>query len=163
LDVRLDHFHANSLTSYFPYQKVSNTNSRLRFIDERGRFLQAGLILKYNIVPNQPVDIASRTQDYSFGAGLLSPYLDFVGKITYDGATPEETDRFNDRLSHLADRVRSYSYIAQVRPPGDCLALRFVFEQVAGGENSFYMTMHFSFDGKSPPPLTIQDLDSIGI
>jgi LPS-assembly protein len=161
LDVRLDNFETLSTTSYFPYQKVTNTNSRVRVIDDKGRFAQLGLIMKYKIVPGEAVDIGSRTQDYSLAAGLLSRHLDFVGKITFDGARVSTPD--TDVFQRTNERIRSYSYIAQLKPPGDCLALRFVFEQVTGGANSVNLNLLFSFDGKGPTPLSAADLNEIGI
>ena len=159
LDVRLDNFETLSTASYFPYQKVTKTNSRIRVIDDKGRFAQVGLILKYNIVPGEEVDTTTRTQDYSFSTGLITTHMNFVGKITFDGA---KTDVHNDFFQGANDRIRSYSYIAQFKPPGDCLALRFIFEQVTGGGNSTSLALDFSFDGKGPVPLASRDLDEIG-
>ena len=159
LDVRLDNFETLSTASYFPYQKVTKTNSRIRVIDDKGRFAQVGLILKYNIVVGEEVDTTSRTQDYSFSTGLITTHMNFVGKITFDGA---KTDVHNDFFRGANDRIRSYSYIAQFKPSGDCLALRFIFEQVTGGGNSTGLALDFSFDGKGPVPLASHDLDQIG-
>lgn len=154
LEARLDNFETLSTVSYFPYQKVSNTNSRIRVMADDGRFVQAGLILKYTIVPGQPVDIGSRLQDYSLATGLISRHLDFVGTITINGVS---------QYSNFRDQVRSYSYITQLKPPGDCLALRFMFQQVTGGESRVNLNLVFSFDGKNPNPLSIRNLDDLRI
>lgn len=162
LDVRFDNFEATSNTSYFPYQKVYNTNSRVRLIDDLGRFVQLGLISKYKIVQGEEADFTS--QDYSFAAGLISRNLDFVGKMTFDALQKDSTEKVDfNRPGKLSQRVKSYSYIAQLKPPGDCLALRFVFEQVTGGDTNIGLQLQFSFDGKSPNPLSNADLDKIGI
>lgn len=159
LDLRFDNFETLSTASYFPYQKVTKTNSRIRVIDDKGRFAQVGFILKYNIVPGEEVDTTTRTQDYSFATGLITTHMNFVGKISFDGA---KTDVRSDFFRGVGDRIRSYSYIAQLKPPGDCLALRFVFEQVTGGGNSTNLVLDFSFDGKGTIPLASHDLDGIG-
>lgn len=154
LEVRLDNFGVLSTTNYYPYQKVSNTNTRVRFIDDKGRFIQSGIILKYTIIPGQPADIASRLQDYTLAAGLISRHLDFIGNMTIDGVKEEPFGK---------DIIKSYSYIAQFKPPGDCLALRFSFQQVVGGGNQINLNLLFSFDGKNPSPLSVQNLDDLRI
>jgi LPS-assembly protein len=158
MDVRLDNFGILSTTNYYPYQKVSNTNSSIRLIDDKGRFIQTGLILKYNIVPGQSVDLGARQQDYSLSAGLLSSHLDFIGTMTIDG-----TKSAGGRFDQFDKTIKSYSYIAQYKPPGDCIALRFSFQQVIGGDNQTTLNLLFSFDGKGPQPLSIENLNELRI
>ncbi len=159
LDVRLDNFETLSSISYFPYQKVTNTNSRVRFTDSKGRFAQVGLILRYKIVPGEEVDTTTKTQDYSLATGLITSHMNFVGKITFDGA---KSNVSSDFFKGTNERIRSYSYIAQIKPQGDCLALRFSYEQITGGGDNINLGLDFSFDGKGPTPLTARDLEQIG-
>lgn len=151
LEVRYENYELLSNTEYYPYQKVSNTKSRIRYIDDYGRFIQAGLLLTYTIIPGQPVDYGSRLQDYIIAAGYLSGPLDFIGTVTV-GASQENNGK-----------IKSYSYIAQFKPPGDCLALKFAFQQVTGGDNQINLNLSFSFDGKGPPSLSYKNLDDLRI
>jgi LPS-assembly protein len=164
LEVRFDNFEMRSETNYYPYQKISNTKTRARVIDDKGRFIEAGMILTYTIVPGQDTDVLSRVQDYNIAAGYLSPYIDFIGKMTIEGGS--QGTRWEDQFrsfSRLTDLVKSYSYIAQVKPPGDCLALRFSFQQVTGGDNQINLNLLFSFDGKPPQGLSVENLNDLRI
>lgn len=150
-DLRFDRFQTNSLVNYYPYQKVTATNSRLRVNDDEGRFVQFGLIRRYNIVPGQDVDASSRVEDYTLASGFVSNYLNLMGKVVYNAVTTNPTER-----------IKSWAYIAQLKPPGECWVLTFIHNQITGGDTNLKLGFEFNFDGAQKPPIPASELDRFG-
>lgn len=150
-DLRFDRFQTYSLIRYFPYQKVSDTSARARVNDDAGRFFQVSMVRQYKIVSGQPADADGRVEDYIFGTGFVSRYLNLMGKVTYDSVTanPEK-------------RIKSWAYIAQMKPPGDCWVITFIHDQITGGETNLKLGFEFTFDGTPRPPLPPEELDNFG-
>jgi LPS-assembly protein len=149
-DLRFDHFQTYTLLNYYPYQKVTNSSARLRVNDDLGRFAQIGLVKQFTIVPGKDVDSTARVEDYTLGSGFVSRYVNLMGKFTYNAA--EETTK----------KIKSWAYIAQMKPPGDCWMITFIHDQVTGGETNFKLNFDFVFDGVPKPPLPPETLDSFG-
>lgn len=153
LDMRLDHFQTYSIFNYFPYQNVTNASSRVRLLNDRGQFFQVQLTRQYKITPGQPVDTSARQEDYTFSAGFVSRYVNLMGKFVYDANWAE---------SETGDQIKSWAYIAQLKPPGDCMLITFIHEQVTGGDARFKLNFEFTFDGTPKPALPPEALDSYG-
>ena len=75
LDVRMDHFQTYTILNYFPRENLTNTSSRVRVMNDSGHFGQIALTKQYKITPGVEVNPNSRTEDYTFSAGFVSPYL----------------------------------------------------------------------------------------
>lgn len=148
VDLRFDHFQTNSLFNYFPYQKVTNSSVRFLVNDDFGRFIQLGMNYQYRIVPGQEVVYGDRVEDYSFAAGLVSRYINFMGRVTYDA-----------KITNRDQAIKSWAYIVQLKPPGDCWIINFTTYQPTGGTPNFAMTFDFTFDGVPKPPLPASTLD----
>lgn len=153
LDVRLNNFQTYSNLNYFPYQQVTNASSRVRLLDNAGRFIQAQLTQQFKITPGQNVDRSQRQEDYTFSAGMTSQYFNLMGKVVYDA---------NWENSNNQNRLKSWAYIAQIKPPGDCLMFTFIHDQITGGDTNFKVSFAFNFDGQKQQPLPVEALDSYG-
>lgn len=153
LDVRLNRFQTYSIFNYFPYQNVTNASSRLRFFDETGRFLQLSATRQFKISPGQNVIFSERTEDYTFAAGLVSKYINLMGKFVYDANFSNAVDQ---------TRIKSWAYIAQLKPPGECWLITFIHDQVTGGDTNFKINFEFTFDGVPKVPLPPETLDRFG-
>ncbi|KHD87324.1 MAG: organic solvent tolerance protein [Bdellovibrio sp. ArHS] len=153
LDVRLDRFQTYSIFNYFPYQNVTNASSRVRLMNDVGQFFQVQLTRQYKITPGQAVDTSARQEDYTFSTGFVSKYLNLMGKFVYDA-------NWADRSS--GDQIKSWAYIAQFKPTGDCLFITFIHDQVTGGDTNFKLNFAFTFDGVPKAPLPPETLDSYG-
>lgn len=149
LDVRLDHFQTYSIINYFPYQNVSNVSSRVRVLNDKGQFAQVQLTQQYKVAPGQDIDVSGRQEDYTFSAGLVSRFVNLMGKVTYNA-------------KGIGDPVKSWAYITQFKPPGDCMLITFINEQVTDGDSKFKLNFEFTFDGVPKPPLPPETLDSYG-
>lgn len=153
LDMRLDRFQTYSIFNYFPYHNVTNASSRVRLLSADGHFVQAQLTRQYKITPGQPVEGNDRQEDYTMSAGLVSKYLNIMGKFVYDA---------NWSASSSRDRIKSWAYVAQFKPPGDCWLITFIHDQVTGGDTIFKLNFEFTFDGKPKPPIPPEALESYG-
>lgn len=155
LDVRLKHFQTYSIVDYFPYQNVSNISSRVRVMNDMGQFGQIGLTQQYKITPGQAVDVSSRTEDYTFAAGFITPYVNLMGQVVYDA-------NWQAAVASAGKPVKAWAYIAQFKPPGDCWLITLIQDQVIGGEANTRLNFEFTFDGNPKPPLPPEALDQFG-
>lgn len=152
-DLRFDHFDTLSTFNYFPYQKVTNSSARARVRSNDGSFVQLGVVQNFAIKPGEPADYKTRTEDYTLAAGTPWRYVNAMGKFTYDARSTE---------SSFLRRMKSWAYIVQLKPPGDCWIITFTQDQVTGGETSFNLSFDFIFDGRPRPPLPQEALDQFG-
>lgn len=139
LDVRLDHFQTYSIFNYFPYQNVTNILSRVRLNDEDNRFIQVALSKQYPIVPGKDIDVTARTEDYIFSTGFSYRYINLIGRFVYDG----------NYQNNVSSRLKSWAYVIQLKPPGDCWVVNFKNYQVTGGDRNVAVSFEFNFDGKA--------------
>lgn len=152
LDVQFDHVQSTSTFNYFPYQKVTNYSSRLRLIDELGKFIQLGFVRRLQIVPGKDIDYNNRTEDYTFAAGFLSKHVNLMGRVIYDANWENKKDQ---------RQLKAWGYVTQFKPPGDCMAVNFYHYQTTDGDVKFKMDFNFSFDGKPQSPLPPETLDTL--
>ena len=152
LNINLDSFSTSSLFNYYPYQKVSNVASRARFTNKYGNFYELGLDKAYSITPGKDVDSNKRTEDYLFRTGLITKYFNLIGQFVYDGNWLNNTKN---------KRIKSWAYVSQFKPPGDCWLITLAQYQITSGTQELKLSFEFTFDGNSKPPLTIEALDQI--
>jgi LPS-assembly protein len=157
LDVRLDHFQTYSTFNYYPNQNVTNTSARLRFLNDRNQFLQLGLTKQYTIVPGQDVDTRHRIEDYTFSSGFVSKYINLMGRLVYNANWAN-----SDTPGATNPKIKSWAYIAQFKPPGDCWLITFIQDQITGGDTNLRLNFEFTFDGVPKPPLAPEALDAFG-
>lgn len=154
LSIRADKFQTYSNFNYYPYQNVTSASSRVRFTNDYGQFFQVALTRQYKITPGEPAKDADRIEDYTYSTGFISNYINLMGKFVYDAVNTDET--------RFAKRVKSWAYIAQLKPPGDCWLITFIHEQVTGGDTRLKINFEFTFDGVPKAPLPPETLDAFG-
>lgn len=153
LDLRLDNLETYSTINYFPYQKVANSSARVKFINDANQFLQVGLSQKNIIVAGQSTDPTARVEDYTISSGFQAKYFNFVGQFVYDANWKNAT---TDR------RFKSWAYLAEFKPPGECWIITFIHDQVTGGDTNFRISFNFTFDGKYKSNVSPDALSSYG-
>lgn len=153
LDVRLDSLQTYSIFNYFPYQNVTNSSSRVRFLNDQGQFLQVQFSRQYSITPGQDVDPSNRQEDYTVSAGFVSRFINLMGKFVYDAHWAEASG---------GKPIKSWAYITQLKPPGDCMMVTIIHDQVTGGDTNFKLDFSFNYDGVGKPPLPPEALDTYG-
>lgn len=149
-DLRFPHFQTVSQFNYYPYQKVTNSAIRARLIDSSGRFVQVNTTKQFQIVPGQDVNPDTRTEDYTLAAGAITSYLNLMGQVTYNGATP---------AIDFEQRIKSSTLIGQVKPPGECWTITVIYSKITDSGEQTRVNFDFSFDGVPKPPLPPEELD----
>ncbi|MBC7370114.1 MAG: LPS assembly protein LptD [Bdellovibrionaceae bacterium] len=152
LDVRLDHVQTYTTMNYFPTQKVTNMSSRVRLNNDYGQFFQIALAKTYVIKPGNPeVDKNTRIEDYTFGAGFVSSYINMMGKFVFNANSPSDDKK-----------IKSSAYVIQFKPPGECWIINFAQYLPTDGDTKSTLDFVFSFDGTTKPPLPPETLDLYG-
>ncbi len=133
LKVKLKNFETVTEASHNGYAKVTNMNSRVRLFNEYGNFVQASYDRIYLIDEENLVTSRDQTENIGFGLGFRTKYLDLSGQIDYSAVT---------------DKVLSWQYIADLKPPGNCWTIRIGHKEVIGGMPEFRFNMSFDFGGE---------------
>ncbi len=76
-----------------------------------------------------------------------------MGRLVYDANWAE---------SSKGEQVKSWAYIAQFKPPGDCWMITFIQDQVTGGDTNLRLNFEFNFDGTPKLPMPPEALDQFG-
>ena len=147
IDIRMNHFDTNTTVLHFPYHNKTNTSSRMRVIDDHGRFLQLSVDQTYLITQKVEEAYNGRTEDVGLAAGLDSRYLTFSGSIDFQPVS---------WLPGVYQR-RSWSTLLNIKPPGNCWGIRAGFRQDIGGEVTYKFDFDYNFGGApavapAPPP-----------
>lgn len=139
LDVRLDNFETNTLLRYFPYHNKTNTSSRVRVMDDTGRFLEMNFIQTFLITQKREEAYPGRDETIGFSAGVQQKYFNFAGAIDFRPLgwwTPEF-------------RTKSWSAIVNLKPPGNCWGIIVTFRKDIGGETMTNVNFDYNFGGET--------------
>lgn len=154
LNVNMDYLQIYQHSNYYPYQKVTNSSTRTRFINYKNDFIELGYLTSYNISPGQ--EAGDRKEEASVAVKKSVKYLDLIGRLAYDlnpPSKPNDTKR---------PEVSSYGYGAQIRMPGECWYFTIIQYKAAGGDNNFRFSFDFSFDGQKKAGMADSTLDMFG-
>jgi len=128
--VDLDQVQSYTKFNYYPYQSATNTLTTLSYLNANQQYFKVGLNSTRTTTPIQ--------DDVSFAIGFVSYYVNVLTGVIFD-ASP-------DRDS--SSRLKKYSLIMQLKPPGECWAVNFYRDQKVGLEAEWKVKFDFSFDGK---------------
>lgn len=140
LDMRLDHFETNTLVQYFPYHGKTNTSSRVRVMDDHGRYAEINYVENYLITLNRDDALANHTQTLGFVLGFSEKFLNFLGTINL---TP--TDWNNAHFD-----VSSWGAVMNIKPPGNCWGIILTLRQDLGQKLDYHVNFDYSFGGQGP-------------
>lgn len=147
LQLTLAPFDIYQNANYYPYQRVTNTSTRVRMTSSRGDYLEIQHALLYNISPGRDVDIGGRTEEYTYTLKKTAKWVDVLAKIIYDQSQ--------------AQRIKSWGYGFQIKPPGDCFAINFIQYRITGGAQVTSAYASFMWDGnpsKTPSDDILRDI-----
>ncbi|MBC7420684.1 MAG: LPS assembly protein LptD [Bdellovibrio sp.] len=126
----LDQIQSYSQVNYFPYLKATNSTTSLSFLNDQQQYFKIGLTSK-RTEPKQ--------DDISLAIGFVSTYVNVLTGVIFDASA----DRDN------GSRLKKFSLITQLKPPGECWVVNFYRDQKVGSStNEWKLTFDFSFDGK---------------
>lgn len=114
IDAQLEHFDTNTAIRYFPLHKVFNTSSRARVTDSRGNFFQISFSQNYLITETVTEAYTARDENIGFALGFVSRYATASGELNYQPRT----------YSPLDLRLKNWSALLNLRPPGNCWGIR---------------------------------------
>ena len=140
LDVRLDHFETNTLVRYFPYHGKTNTSSRAKIMDDKGRYLEMNFVENYLITINRDDALANHTQTIGFLAGFTEKYLTFAGTVDF---TPNNWENFQFA-------VKSWGAFMNFKPPGNCWGILLTLRQDIGRPLDHHLSFDYNFGGQGP-------------
>lgn len=142
MDVRFDRFQTYTINSYYPYAKIINTSSRVRFSDERGDFLELSYVRKFLIDLNNNVDVGNKIETAGFNIGYVGRQFTIAGGLNYN-------------LSKEPYVIQSWQYTAIYRPYGGCWSVQIGHHQVIGGQSQLRFNFAFDFGGKQASAPTV--------
>lgn len=163
LNVHLKHFSTYVFTDYYPNYNLTNVASWARVNDDWGHFIQLGWTRNYNIVPGEgstTPNAALRTEEYALSGGFVSKYINLMGKFVYDGNWQNDAPTSTSGILGL-QHIKSWAYIAQIKPAGDCWMINLTQDKIIGGDQIFRVEFAFNFDGIPKPPIPPEALDAL--
>lgn len=116
--------------NYFPYSSATDTTTTLSYLNEYQQYFKVGWASKRSTDPRQ--------DDLSLAIGFVSTYVNVLTGVVFDASA----DRDN------SSRLKKFSLITQLKPPGECWAVNFYRDQKVALEAEWRFTFDFSFDGK---------------
>jgi LPS-assembly protein len=146
LRVRLDNIETNTNINYFPDQKVTNIQTRTAFMNDKGQFFEVGFDRIYTIVQGQQTIRSTRVEDISLGIGFTTGMLNLAGQVVYDANWRNAAAVTNRR------EIKSWGYVAQLKPPGECWQVNLTQGQRVGGNARIDIGFEYNFDGVPKPP-----------
>ncbi|OFZ18564.1 MAG: hypothetical protein A2Z20_10590 [Bdellovibrionales bacterium RBG_16_40_8] len=132
LNVRLKNFETHTTADYYPYAKIANWTTRLKFINDRRNYLELTYSENSIVNDDQTDTVGQRTQTLGTGVGFITKRLDLLGKTNYSIQTAQ---------------LENWEYVASVKPPGDCWSIRFGHKKTLGADTVFKISLNFEFNG----------------
>jgi len=126
----LDQISSYTQINYSPYLSATNTLTSLSYLNEQQQYFKIGLSSNRTQDPKQ--------DDVSFAIGFVSNYINVLTGVIYDASPSRESN----------SRLKKFSLITQLKPPGECWAVNFYHDQKVGLEAEWKIKFDFSFDGK---------------
>lgn len=130
LTLDLDQIQSYTQVNYFPYLSATNTLTTLSYLNEHQQYFKIGLSSKRTQEPKQ--------DDISFAIGFVSSYVNVLTGVIFDASADRDSN----------SRLKKFSLITQLKPPGECWAVNFYRDQKVGLEAEWKIKFDFSFDGK---------------
>lgn len=138
VEVRMNKFETVSEISYFPYHRVVNFDSRLRFkLNAPQNYLEFFINRKFQIGDELDIPYDTRTEDYTTTFVRSWKYLNFSANFVYN---------------QVRNEIKSWKANTLLKFPGDCWA---VLLSMNDSQNQldppeFNFSFQFHFDGQKP-------------
>lgn len=138
VDARLANFDTNTSIRYFPYHRLFNTSSRVRFLDDRGNYLQVSFSQNNLITERIEEAYPHRDENIGFALGYAHRYAKIAGELNFLPAT----------YSPLDLQVKSWSALLNLTPPGDCWGIQVgVTHVLTEPKPRIRFDFHYNFGG----------------
>ncbi|MEZ0391710.1 MAG: LPS-assembly protein LptD [Pseudobdellovibrionaceae bacterium] len=148
LNINLRYLQIYQNAKYKPYQKVTDTSSRVRILNSKNDFFQVKYDVTYPPGSEGEADIVGRTEGYVISARKGVSFFDFIGKLNY-GIRPQNA-------------LLAWGYGAQIRLPGDCLYIGLTHFKPVDKKPEIELGVNFAWDGSARPQLDESILTAFG-
>lgn len=142
LNLNIDEFTLTNQFNYYPYLSATNSTTSLSYLNDQQQYFKIGYISKRTEDP--------RTDDVLLALGFVTPYINVLSGFIIDTSENKSQD---------ASRLKQFSLITQLKPPGECWAINFYRDQKVGLEAEWKVRFVFSFDGKPPKVIPPDELN----
>lgn len=128
-DLDLNQIKSSSQVSYSLYQQATNSITTFSYLNEQQQYFKIGF------TSNR---IEEKHDDISFAIGFVSPYVNILTGVVFDASAGVDS----------AKRLKRNSLITQLKPPGECWAVNFYYDQKESLAGEWKFKFDFSWDGK---------------
>ncbi|MCM2353467.1 MAG: LPS assembly protein LptD [Pseudobdellovibrio sp.] len=132
LNMYLGEFTLENQFSYYPYLSATNSTTALSYLNDLQQYFKIG----YNSNRAE----GPRVDDLVLALGFVTKYINVLSGFIVDTSEDRNSD----------SRLKKFSLITQLKPPGECWGINFYREQQVGLEAEWRVRFDFSFDGKPP-------------
>jgi LPS-assembly protein len=135
VDARFGNFETNTSVRYFPLHRVFNTSSRAAIRDVNGNYFQLSFSQNFRITEVIEEAYEKREENIGVAVGFNHRFATVSGELNY----------LPSAYSPIDFRLKSWSTIMDLRPPGDCWGLRLAISHILSEEKPRFT---FGFDYK---------------
>lgn len=132
LNLYLEEFTLSNQFNYYPYLSATNSTTSLSYLNDQQQYFKIG----YNSNRAE----GPRVDDVILALGFVTNYINVLSGFIVDTSENRDSD----------SRLKKFSLITQLKPPGECWGVNFYREQQVGLEAEWRVKFVFSFDGKPP-------------
>ena len=142
LNLTIDEYTLTNQFNYYPYLAATNSSTSLSYLNQQQQYFKIGYISKRTEDP--------KTDDVLLALGFVTKYLNVLSGFVIDTS---------DNRTNKDTRLKKFSLITQLKPPGECWAINFYREQKVGSEAEWKVGFDFTFDGKPPKVIPPDELN----
>lgn len=132
LNLNLNEYTFTNQFNYYPYLSATNSTTSLSYLNDQQQYFKIG----YNSNRAE----GPRVDDVILALGFVTKYLNTLTGFVVDTSENRKSD----------SRLKKFSLITQLKPPGECWGVNFYREQQVGLDAEWKIQFDFSFDGKPP-------------
>lgn len=140
LNLNIEQFTFTNQFNYYPYLSATNSTTSLSYLNDQQQYFKIG----YNSNRAE----GPRVDDVILALGFVTKYINVLSGFIVDTSENRESD----------SRLKKFSLITQLKPPGECWGVNFYREQQVGLQAEWRVRFDFSFDGKPPKIIPPEEL-----
>lgn len=130
LNIRGDQFETATNADFYPYAKVVNWNTRLRYNTIMQNYAELTYTREVFITQESKADPNQKNENYGLGLGTKFKYIDFSGTANF---------------SAISNEFSGWEYVAVIKPPGECFSLKFGQRRTVGSDIKYKVSFNFLF------------------
>lgn len=133
IDYRGEKFETHTVGDYYPYSKVTNWSTRLRYTTQLKNYLELTYTQEKFVDEDASSGITKEIENYGVGTGFILKYFNFGGRANFSVAS---------------NRFEGWEYSALIKFPGDCWGLLVEQKEPVGSELETEIKLKFEFGGQ---------------